>query len=396
MNILPWGNRETLSDDEFYNRSLEIANLKSLLSSTESGNAPDILLTGIRGVGKTVFLKKIKKELDNDYLVVYLNFSQAECFQKDELSIVGLMEYYFKEVIYECSNDYLDILGEKFNKFLRTNNFKIRDFKTINEIPMPIFGTERNDEELVNFVLNLPNEIYERNSDKIKGVIIFIDEFQIIKELGKYMESFLWKFRSFIQNQPHVGYVLSGSMSLQDQLISQIASQGGVFGGRMLTLNLVPFSKITVNQYLKEKAPDLIFTEKGFDRFYKCTSGIPAYVNIFGRILPRNFELNEEIILREFNEKIPVINSHLISVWGKLSKREQRIITSLLDKPLKRIEIADRVGVSTGSLSNSLNNLINMDLIKLENGLYVIAEPLLSKWLKLEYELKGVYPYKLV
>lgn len=396
MNILPWGNRETLSDDEFYNRSLEIANLKSLLSSTESGNAPDILLTGIRGVGKTVFLKKIKKELDNDYLVVYLNLSQVECFQKDELSVVGLMEYYFKEVIYECSNDYLDILGEKFNKFLRTNNFKIRDFKTIKDVPMPIFGTERNDEELVNFVLNLPNEIYERNSDKIKGVIIFIDEFQIIKELGKYMESFLWKFRSFIQNQPHVAYVLSGSMSLQDELISQIASQGGVFGGRMLTLNLAPFSKITVNQYLKEKAPDLIFTEKGFDRFYKCTSGIPAYVNIFGRILPRNFELNEEIILREFNEKIPVINSHLISVWGKLSNREQSIIISLLDKPLKRIEIADRVGVSTGSLSNALNNLINLDLIKLENGLYVIAEPLLSKWLKMEYELKGVYPYKIV
>lgn len=61
MNVLPWGNREILSDDEFYNRSMEIANVKNLLSSTESGNAPDILLTGIRGVGKTVFLKKLKK-----------------------------------------------------------------------------------------------------------------------------------------------------------------------------------------------------------------------------------------------------------------------------------------------------------------------------------------------
>lgn len=395
MNVLPWGNREILSDDEFYNRSMEIANVKNLLSSTESGNAPDILLTGIRGVGKTVFLKKIKKELDDDYLVIYVNFSQAECFQKDNMSIVGLMEYYFKGIIAECSNDFLDILGERFNKFLRTNDVKIKDYTSIKDFPIPIFGSERNDEELVNFVLNLPNEIYERNSEKIKGVIIFIDEFQIIKELDKYMESFLWKFRSFIQNQPHVAYVLSGSMSLQDQLISQIASQGGVFGGRMLTLNLAPFSKVTVNQYLKEKAPDLIFTEEGFNRFYKCTSGIPAYVNIFGRLLPRNYELNEEIVLKEFNEKIPVINSHLVNIWTRLTYREQSIIVALLQKPIKRVEIANKVGVTTGSLSNALNSLINQNLIKLDNGLYAIAEPLLSKWLKLEYEIKGVYPYKI-
>ena len=31
MNVLQWGNREILSDDEFYNRTMEIANVKNLL-----------------------------------------------------------------------------------------------------------------------------------------------------------------------------------------------------------------------------------------------------------------------------------------------------------------------------------------------------------------------------
>ena len=75
---------------------------------------------------------------------------------------------------------------------------------------------------------------------------------------------------------------------------------------------------------------EMVFTEEGFNRFYKCTSGIPAYVNIFGRLLPRNYELNEEIVLKEFNEKIPVINSHLVNIWTRLTYREQSIIVALL------------------------------------------------------------------
>ena len=63
--MIPWGTRENLREDEFYNRVAEIDNLKSLLNTTSNGNAPQILLTGLRGVGKTVFLKKIKKELDD-------------------------------------------------------------------------------------------------------------------------------------------------------------------------------------------------------------------------------------------------------------------------------------------------------------------------------------------
>ncbi|WP_106787296.1 ATP-binding protein [Methanobrevibacter oralis] len=63
---MPWGTRGNLNDDEFYNRTSELDNLKSLLNTTANGNAPQILLTGLRGVGKTVFLKKIKKELDGE------------------------------------------------------------------------------------------------------------------------------------------------------------------------------------------------------------------------------------------------------------------------------------------------------------------------------------------
>lgn len=49
MSNLPWGNSKILTDEEFFNRTQEISNLTNLLQSTSENNAPDILVTGIRG-----------------------------------------------------------------------------------------------------------------------------------------------------------------------------------------------------------------------------------------------------------------------------------------------------------------------------------------------------------
>ena len=95
-----------------------------------------------------------------------------------------------------------------------------------------------------------------------------------------------------------------------------------------------PCIKETVKSYLKQKAPNLIFSDTGFNRFYKCTSGIPAYVNIFATLLPKDIKLDEHMVKIEFEDKIKVINSHLVVMWDKLTLREQYIIISLLDMPL--------------------------------------------------------------
>lgn len=393
--MIPWGTRENLSDDEFYNRTRELNNMKSLLETTANGNAPEILLTGQRGVGKTVFLKKIKKELDQNYLVVYMNFSKAECYQKNNMSIKGLLEYFLREFLIEAKEKNLNTLDKKIEKYFKTNNFSIKEFIQIDKFQIPIFSSETNVEKLFDFVLSLPQKIYDKNSDKLSGIIIFIDEFQIIKELNEYKESFLWKLRSYIQNQNNVSYLFSGSMSLQDELITEIASQRGAFGGRMLTIHLTPFDKKTTKNYLNKEAPNLLFNEKGFERFYKCTSGIPSYINIFATLLPKDKELDEKEIIKQFEEKITVINTHLLVIWNKLTLREQNIIISLLNEPLARKDIAKALKVTTGSLSKPLINLQHQELIIYENNHYHINDKILKRWLELEFKENKYYPYRI-
>ena len=398
MSNLPWGTSKILTDEEFFNRTQEISNLKNLLNSTSENNAPDILVTGIRGVGKTVLLNKIKQFMDKNYLVVYMDFSVSQTYQKNKMSLKGLYDFFYQKIIEEAQLKGLDTLKNHIKKFFKTNNFKLKEVVIASafdiSIPIPIIGTERDLERYRDFVFKLPQEIYEHNKDKIDGIIIIIDEFQVIKELDTYLESFLWNFRGYVTEQRNVAYVLSGSMGLQDNLISEIAGQNGAFGGRMLTININPFSKTTTQNYLKERAPELKFTQEGFERFYKCTSGIPYYINIFARQLPVNQELDENNVIDAFDNNISFIVSHLINEWNRLTTKEKDIIIALVDSPLKRIELARKLNVKSGSLSDKLNKLQNLDLIRFAGGEYEISEKLLKRWLEIEYSQKGIYPYR--
>lgn len=398
MSNLPWGTSKVLTDEEFFNRTQEISNLTNLLNSTSENNAPDILVTGIRGVGKTVLLNKIKQFMDKNYLVVYMDFSVSQTYQKNKMSLKGVYDFYYQKIIEEAHLKGLNTLKNHINKFFKTNNFKLKEVVVASafdiSIPIPIIGSERDLERYRDFVFRLPQEIYDNNKDKIDGVIIIIDEFQVIKELNTYLESFLWNFRGYVTEQRNVAYILSGSMGLQDNLISEIAGQNGAFGGRMLTININPFSKQTTQNYLSERVPELKFTREGFERFYKCTSGIPYYINIFARQLPINLELDENNVIDAFDNNISFIVSHLINEWNRLTTKEKDIIIALIDSPLKRIDLARKLNVKSGSLSDKLNKLQNLDLIRFAGGEYEISEKLLKRWLEIEYSQKGIYPYR--
>lgn len=312
------------------------------------------------------------------------------------MSIKGILDYYFSSFIRECNQKKLKTIDSYITKFFKTNNFKLKKLINFEGIPIPIITAEKDVKNYMDFVFRLPQEIYNKNSEKIKGIIIIIDEFQVIKDIGNYLDSFLWNFRGYVSEQRNVAYVLSGSMSLQDNLISQISGRNGAFGGRMLTINISPFSKTTTEKYLKEKASEIKFSEDGFKRFYKCTSGIPSYINIFARQLSTSYLLKEKDIIDAFDNNISIIAVHLINEWNRLTIKEKDIIIALIDKPLKRIEIANKLNVKSGSLSDKLNKLQNLGLIGFYDGKYRIIEELLKRWLKTEYREKGIYPYRVI
>ena len=60
---------------------------------------------------------------------------------------------------------------------------------------------------------------------------------------------------------------------------------------------------------------------------------------------------------------------------------------ALVEKPLRRIEIANKLDVKSGAIGASLKTLQNKILIELNNGKYQIYDFIFKAWLKKE---KGI------
>lgn len=395
MNELAWGTNNDLNDNQFYNRVEDIRFISDLLKSSQYGSSPSILLTGIRGVGKSALMKKIQKNFrDKDYLVVYIDLSSSNAYQTDEFSKKSIIELIYDEIIKECKEFGITTIDKKIEKYIRTHDVTLKEIVKIKGFPVPFLWTEQNYKKLANFVMELPQYLYEEYKEDINGIFMFFDEFQIIKELGNDLSDFLWYMRSFIQKQNNVSYVFSGSMSVKDSLIEEIAGSNGAFGGRMLTIEIKAFSYETTKKYLTDKASYLKFTDDGFDQFYECTKGIPFYINIFGNLLPKNMLLDSDSIKENFNKFLPILAMHFSNSWFRLNLQEQKILTTLLDESLNRSGIAKKLNVTSGAIGRSLNRLQDNGLIEMENNNYYMPDFVFKAWLKNEYKTKGVYPFK--
>jgi Mn-dependent DtxR family transcriptional regulator len=82
-------------------------------------------------------------------------------------------------------------------------------------------------------------------------------------------------------------------------------------------------------------------------------------------------------------------------MWSNLNYHEQKIIIQMIDGPARRIDIANNLKITSGTLSKPLVKLQNLALIEInDNGKYQIVDSILRTWLKNEYEKNGVYPHR--
>jgi AAA+ ATPase superfamily predicted ATPase len=267
MSSLAWGTESNISDDKFYNREREIKLLKRILSTLEDNSSPTIMISRIRGIGKTALLKKIKKELESNYLIAYTDLTRIDTYQTGKLTRMDLMKEFYKSWMIASEEKHFTTVINKIKNYFQTKNFKIKDIVSVQGYPIPIIKSEDDYKKLSEIVLQLPQKIYDEETDKIKGVIMIIDEFQALKDLENGLDNFLWLFRSVIVEPSNVSYIFSGSLNLKDNIIEKIAGRKGAFGGRMLTIELESFTKDTVYNYLREKVPSLKFENSGFERF---------------------------------------------------------------------------------------------------------------------------------
>lgn len=240
--------------------------------------------------------------------------------------------------------------------------------------------------------MEYPQKIVE-NNENITGFIIIIDKFQLLKKLEE-PESFFWLLRSYNQFQSNVSYVISGSVSHTSDIIEMLNGASGAFGGRMIQIDIKPFTNEETSSYFKERLSEIKFTESGFDKFYEYTRGIPLYLNSFYNILSSEEVYDDKLIEKTFIENMDQILVMWIRIWGSLNTSERKIICSMLNKEKcswTYLESANEL--SSATLNKYLKTLQDKGIIDYYNKAYVLTDLMLKRWLENEKRIYGHYPY---
>ena len=383
-------------DKYFYNRKKDIKLLNAYISMLKEDIPNQLLITGKRGVGKTFLLKKLLKDQNDEYLTLYLDLSNIYARKKRKLTEETLMKELLIEIKKTISKD-----EKLYNKILKKgklilNELKTKDYNLNSEIEIfdiPLITIKDNYKKLSKFVMELPQNIVD-SSEKIKGFIIVIDEFQLLEDLES-PEAFFWLIRSYSQKQFNVSYIFTGSVSKTSQIINMINGQTGAFGGRMVQINIEPFSREDTENYVLERSNNITFTEEGFNQFYRCTQGIPAYINSLCSILPSDCECDENTIVENMKLNIDHMAIMWIYVWGRLNVSEKEIIITLVENDGSSwTNLADELEFTKPTISKYLDSLTNKGIVEYDymEGKYIISDKMLKTWLEIKKEQNGIYP----
>ena len=394
MSIVPLYVPINEIDKYFYNRTEDIKKIEYYLNSLEMGISQSLLIRGVRGVGKTFLLQKLKQDSKKNFLVSYIDISRIVGFDDTQLTAQSVLLELLDEMnntIYDKIND-----GKKITFLLKKliDKLKIKDFSFskgthIAEIPIP--ATEDNYKKISKFVMEYPQKVVE-NIDGIDGFIIIIDEFQMLKKLEN-PESFFWLLRSYSQFQSNVSYVMSGSISQTSDAIEMLNGATGAFGGRMIQINIDPFTKQETKSYFNDRFPEITFTDDGFNRFYEYTKGIPMYINSFYNALSSHETYDEDLIDYIFLNNMDQILVMWIRIWGTLNKYEKRIICAMLNREdISWSELERKLDMSPATLTKYIKTLQDKGIIKYFDGNYNFEDLMLKTWLNHEKERTGVYP----
>ncbi|WP_455644850.1 AAA family ATPase [Methanosphaera sp.] len=382
-------------DKYFYNRKKDIKRISLQINSIYEDLSNQILITGTRGVGKTFLLKKILKDQPKDILTIYIDLSRIYGENQGKISEEEVLKELLSSIEAKINEDKTQIqkIEQTIKNKLNTLKLKDYDFKdatTLLNIPLP--EIRDNYQELSKFVMELPQSIVD-STDDIKGFIIVMDEFQLLKNLSN-PEAFFWLIRSFVQEQSNVSYIFTGSVSKTAEVIEMLNGQTGAFGGRMIQIHIDPFTKEETLNYINDKSDNIRFTPDGFERFYKCTRGIPAYINTFCNILNPGEEYDSDMIKESFLLQMDQIVVMWLYVWGTLNKSEKHIVKILVDRDkLTWNELLSKTGYSKATLTKYIDSLNNKGI--LDYGFdkkYTINDIMLKTWLRNKKEVEGQYP----
>jgi len=340
----------------------------------------NLVLSGIRGTGKTVLLRKFENI----------------CTQKKWLFV--RREF----------NNKLNQEGEFLNALLTDIVTKTKGISLAKRLKKPLIGfRERYKEEIEGDLISvliqkykgplgdrleaILKDVYEAILEAgYNGLVLLYDEFHFIEDgkvNGSYPLSLLLESFSHVQQEGLRYYlVLSGLPPLFPNLV-----KAKTYAERMFSVkSIINLSKEAAQKAIRLplKNSKISFTDELINTIVEETQGYPYFLQFYPYYLIQNIP-KKKITLKDFQEMHPLLlkeldESFFSGRFNRASDGEQKILFKMarLAPEIKFSELREKAKIDKNYLNQILISLIEKGLIfRIGRGKYKFTLPLFEKFL---------------
>lgn len=343
----------------------QIIEQASILLGRIKNNYPEksILLTGLRGVGKTVLLNEIDSlAKKNDFRTIFIEANEHK-------PLGPLIAPFMRTLLFDF--DRMGALSHKVKRGLAVLRSFINSFTlSIGDISFGIgIEPERGTADSGDLEIDLPNlflAIAEAAEDRGCAVALFIDEMQYFDQ--KELSALIVAMHKLQQRKLPFFLLGAGLPTLPG-----LAGEAKSYAERLFNFpEIGALSEEEVYKALREptQAAGVIFETPALKEVFRLTKGYPYFIQEWG-YLAWNIAKTNSITLETINETTVKVISRLDQNFfrvrfDRLTPKEKiflRAMAELGSKPHRMSEISDILNIRLSSLSPIRAKLIKKGMI---------------------------------
>lgn len=368
----------------FVNRESELNKLYELTMKVKKGGEVNIALIGLRRTGKTSILKNFEKSLKRDKKIVPVFL---DCYGiPSKTTLAKLLIENIKNAYIEKTKD--QGYGKKITELLKgkasdlISKISSMDISIANYLSIRMAFKEDVTEDIWEKALE-----YAEALGKSKNLyfVIILDEFPDLAM--RWKGDFIKRFRSVIQHQNRVMYILSGSTVTY--MIDLIHNKDSPLYRQLTLIRLEEMPKSVIRDFVNAR---LDIEPKVLERYIELTGSFPDYMQRLGHILISKFGTNKISMTKLNNAYIDMLGeleAEFSATLGRLNQKSNKygdIILSL-SKYSSPSQIASNIKIPLGFLPKYLNYLINIGIVRrIGRGEYILTDPVFKAWVARRFE----------
>ncbi len=361
----------------------------------------NLILTGLRGVGKTVLLESLKPiAIQNGWFWAGNDLSEAASINEQSLSIRILADLAPLVSSFTIEEKEKKIIG-----FIQTEKIETKlTYPVLVKIYNNTAGLESDK------LKNVLEVVWQTVKSKVKGIVLAYDEAQILKDRAtekQYPLSLLLEvFQSLQKKQIPFLLVLTGLPTLFPNLVEARTYAERMFQVIFLDKLTEEESKDAILKPIQTKNCPVTFSEYGISEIIKYSSGYPYFIQFFCKdafdSILQQIKVGVELPTVSIAAIVTKLDTDFYSGrWSKVTDRQRELLAVIAKLPTaneeftvkdiaqKSIEVTSKP-FRPAYINNMLLKLIEFGLIfKNRRSKYSFAVPLLADYINRQEEVMG-------